>query len=45
MFVYVPWIGGRVMTVVTHIIAFSAGATFGMFAMVVCVAAGRKDDE
>ena len=32
------------MIVVTHIIAFSAGATFGMFAMAVCIAAGRKDD-
>ena len=33
------------MIVVTHLIAFSAGATFGMFAMAVFVAAGRKDDE
>ena len=32
------------MIVVTHIIAFSTGATFGMFAMAVCIAAGRKDD-
>ena len=31
------------MIVVTHLIAFSAGATFVMFAMAVCVAAGRKD--
>ena len=31
------------MTVITHLIAFSAGATFGMFAMAL-VAAGRKED-
>ena len=33
------------MTVITHLIAFSAGATFGMFAMAICVAAGRKDKD
>ena len=33
------------MIVVTHLIAFSAGATFGMFAMAICVAAGRKDKD
>ena len=33
------------MTVITHLIAFAAGATFGMFAMAVCVAAGRKDKD
>ena len=33
------------MTVVTHLMAFAAGGVFGMFAMALCVAAGRKDKD
>ena len=32
------------MSILTHLIAFAAGATFGMTAMALCIAAGRKDD-
>ena len=29
------------MSVMTHLMAFAGGAIFGMFAMALCVAAGR----
>ena len=33
------------MTLLTHAIAFAGGAVFGMFAMAMCVAAGKDEDD
>ena len=33
------------MSVITHLIAFAAGGVFGMFAMAICIAAGKDDDD